>query len=291
MIDAMLSHLRSVIALVAGLCGMSLLSACEASSGTATHGPDRWWPSYGGSYENTRSSDLTDIGPANVGSLRLAWKFNTGIHGQFETSPIVVDGVMYFTTGPDNGVYAVNAATGAPLWHFAPTLGHTRYVFNVNRGVAVDGGRVFLTTLDDQLIALDAHTGKVVWNARVGDPRQGLSETAAPLAWSGMVLVGSAGNEYGVRGSFSAYSERNGKLLWRWWAVGPGWEGAFTTSVHGYSLHRNIARERQSLARYRDAWTTGGGAVWMTPALSPRDGAIYLATGNPAPASTRERAR
>ncbi len=285
----MVSRIRSFVALAVALCSMPLFAACEPSSGTASRGPDRWWPSYGGSYANTRSTDLADIGPANVGSLQLAWKFNTGIHGQFEASPIVVDGVMYITTGPDNGVYAVNAATGSQLWHYVPTVGHTRYVFNVNRGVAVDHGRVFFTTLDDQLIALDAHTGKVAWNARVGDPRSGLSETAAPLAWSGMIFVGSSGNEFGVRGSFSAYSQRDGKLLWRWWAVGPGWEGPFTTSVNGYSLHRDIARERALVARFRDAWKTGGGAVWMTPALSPRDGAIYLSTGNPAPSFNADR--
>jgi PQQ-dependent dehydrogenase (methanol/ethanol family) len=267
----------------------TLLAACEPSVGSAAHGPDRWWPSYGGTYDNVRHTDLADISAANVGSLALAWKFNTGLHGQFETSPIVVDGTLYFTTGPDNAVYALNAATGKLNWRYAPKLGHSRYVFAVNRGVAVAGGRVFYTTLDDQLIALDAHTGAVVWNTRIGDPSTGLSEDAAPLAWSGMVFVGSSGNEYGVRGSYSAYSQKDGKLLWRWWSVAPGWEGRFTASVNGHSLHRDTARERALLARFRDAWKTGGGAVWTTPALSPQEGTIYLSTGNPAPAFNADR--
>jgi alcohol dehydrogenase (cytochrome c) len=284
----MLSRNRRFSALLA-LLMLALLPACEPSSGAAAHGPDRWWPTYGGSYANIRHTDLTDVNSTNVGRLALAWKFNTGVHGQFEATPIVVDGVMYFTTGPDDAVYALNAATGSLKWRFAPTLGHARSVFAVNRGVAVAGGRVFYTTLDDQLIALDALTGKVVWNSRIGDPRTGLSEDAAPIAWSGLLLVGSSGNEFGVRGSYSAYSQRDGKLVWRWWAVSPGWEGAYTASVHGYALHRNLARERALAARYRDAWKTGGGAIWMTPALSPDESTIYLSTGNPAPAFNADR--
>jgi outer membrane protein assembly factor BamB len=111
-----------------------------------------------------------------------------------------------------------------------------------------------------------------------------LREDAAPLAWKGLVFVGSAGNEMGVRGCYTAYSQENGKLVWRWWSVSRGWEGAFRNSVHGHALHRNVVKERADLARYPDAWKNGGGAIWMTPALSSQDSTIYLSTGNPAPA-------
>jgi alcohol dehydrogenase (cytochrome c) len=268
---------------------MSALPGCEASSGADVQRPDRWWPSYGGTYANTRHVDLEQIGPKNVGGLRVAWKFNTGVYGSFETSPIVVDGVMYFTTGPDNAAYALDAATGRLKWHYVPTMGHAPYIFNVNRGVAVAGGKVFLTTMDDRLIALDARTGKPLWDSRIGDPDTGMREDAAPLAWDGLVFVGSAGNEMGVRGSYSAFRQSDGKLAWRWYAVSAGWEGTFRNSAQGYSLHRNIAAERAALAKYRDAWKNGGGAVWMTPALSPDEAAIYLSTGNPAPAFAAER--
>jgi alcohol dehydrogenase (cytochrome c) len=261
-----------------------LLPACEPSQGSTATRPDRWWPSYGGTFANTRHADLDLIGPNTVGSLRLAWKFNTGVHGQLETSPIVVDGVMYLTTGPDNGVYALDAASGALKWKYTPTRGRVRYVFNVNRGVAVDSGRVFFMTLDARLIALDAKTGKKIWESTIGDTRTGLSETAAPLAGGGLVFVGSAGNEFGVRGSYSAFSQSDGKLVWRWWVTSPGWEGSFRNEAHGIALHRDVARERASLERYRDAWKQGGGAIWMTPALSAQESTIYLSTGNPAPA-------
>jgi alcohol dehydrogenase (cytochrome c) len=260
------------------------VTACAGPTRPPTGGPDLWWPTFGGTYANTRHAELTAIDPSNVSSLQLAWRFNTGIHGIFEVSPVVTDGVMYITTGTDNGVYALNAETGEQKWHYVPKLGRAPYNFAVNRGVAVDAGRVFFNTLDDRLIALDAATGKPLWDSRIGDPREGLREDAAPLAWSGLVFVGSAGNELGVRGSYSAYSQKDGKLVWRWWAVGPGWEGTFQNSAHGIPLHRDIAREQAALKRYSDAWKTGGGAIWMTPALSPQDSTIYLSTGNPAPA-------
>ncbi|MGH7727698.1 MAG: pyrroloquinoline quinone-dependent dehydrogenase [Vulcanimicrobiaceae bacterium] len=196
---------------------------------------------------------------------------------------------MYFTTGPDNGVYALDAASGVLRWHYVPKLGRAESIFSVNRGVAVASGRVFYATLDDHLIALDAQTGKKIWESRIGNPSDGLSEDAAPLAWAGLVFVGSAGNEFGVRGSYSAYSQQDGKLVWRWWAVSPGWEGTFRNTVRGYPLHRDIRRERASRGRFRDAWKTGGGAVWMTPALGPQESTIYLSTGNPAPAFNGDR--
>jgi PQQ-dependent dehydrogenase (methanol/ethanol family) len=272
---------RSAAALAALLLAFP---GCTPSSGSDAGLPDRSWPTYGGDYANTRHIDLGQITPSNVGLLRLAWKFNAGVAGSFETSPIVVDGVMYFTTGPDNGVFALDAATGALKWRYVPKLGRAPYIFNVNRGVAVAAGKVFFTTLDDRLIALDARSGKPEWETSVGDPRTGLREDAAPLAWNGMVFVGSAGNELGTRGSYSAYRQSDGKPLWRWWAVSAGWEGTFATAVRGFALHRDVARERAAVAAHRDAWKTGGGSIWMTPALDPQSATIYLSTGNPAPA-------
>jgi glucose dehydrogenase len=184
---------------------------------------------------------------------------------------------------PDNGVFALDAQSGALIWHYVPKVGAARYVFRVNRGVAVDSGRVYFNTLDDQLIALDARTGSRLWQTRIGDPRQNLSEDSAPLAWAGLVFVGSSGGEFGVRGSLSAYSQTDGRPVWRWWTVSPGWEGAFRNVVHGYPLHRDIARERSLVPRFRNSWKTGGGPIWMTPALSAADATIYLSTGNPAP--------
>lgn len=268
---------RSVALVLSVLClaGLPVTSRAESAA--------QGWPTYGGTYANTRHSDLDQITPGNVTSLTLAWRFTTGIYGQFETSPIVVGETLYFTTGLANMVIALDAATGKLKWRFTPKVGSAPYVAQVNRGVAVSGGRVFMATLDDQLIAIDARTGKQLWNVRIGDPRTGLSETMAPLTWKGLVFIGSSGGEYGIRGSFTAYSQADGHLVWRWWSVSQGWEGHYTASINGISLHRDVARERALTRRYRDAWRHGGGPIWMTPALDDSDGMIYLSTGNPAP--------
>ncbi|HTW75217.1 MAG TPA: PQQ-binding-like beta-propeller repeat protein, partial [Steroidobacteraceae bacterium] len=76
--------------------------------------------------------------------------------------------------------------------------------------------------------------------------------------------------------------QSDGRQLWRWWVVGPGWEGRYVTEVHGYSLHRDIAQEKADAARYADAWKHGGGPIWTTPALDPGSGILYVSTGNPA---------
>jgi PQQ-dependent dehydrogenase (methanol/ethanol family) len=261
--------------------GIAIALACALPASPLPLGAD--WPTYGGSYANTRHSDLTQITPKNVSSLRLAWSFSTGVYGQFETSPVVVGDTLYFTTGLTNMVIALDAATGSLRWRFQPKVGDAPYIMQVNRGVAVDGGKVFYATLDDQLIALDARSGKPVWNVRIADPRSGASETMAPLAWNGLVFIGSSGGEYGIRGSLSAYDQRDGRLVWQWWTVSAGWEGRYTESVNGISLHRDVARERADAPRYREAWRHGGGPIWMTPALSAEDGTLYLSTGNPAP--------
>lgn len=269
-----------ILAVRAALVALVLVSA---PASLRAQQPDVGWPTYGGSYANTRRSELTQITSRNVASLRLAWSYATGVYGQFETSPVVVGDTLYFTTGLANTVVALDAATGALRWRFAPKVGPAPYTMQVNRGVAVSDGRVFVATLDDRLIALDAHRGMPLWDVRIGDPRAGMTETMAPLAWNGMVFIGSSGGDYGIRGSFSAYAQADGHLLWRWWSVSPGWEGRYVRAVNGYSLHRDLPRERAAAAKYRDAWRHGGGPVWMTPALSPSGGTIYLSTGNPAP--------
>jgi alcohol dehydrogenase (cytochrome c) len=241
------------------------------------------WPIYGGSYANTRRSELTQVNSSNVRQLRLAWKFSTGEYGQFESSPIIVGDTLYFTTGRTGSVIALDATTGRLKWRYTPRIAPAPFIMQVNRGVAVAAGRVFVATLDAHLIALNAANGQVLWDTRIGNSSEGLTETMAPLAWRDLVFIGSSGGEYGIRGSFSAYAQNDGHLVWRWWTVSPGWEGKFVASVNGYSLHRDLRRERADAPKYRDTWKHGGGPVWMTPALDPSEATIYLSTGNPAP--------
>lgn len=246
------------------------------------------WPSYGRDYTNQRYSPLTQINAASVKQLSLAWHFKTGVVKAFETSPVVVDGIMYITTAL-NHVIALDAESGAKKWEWVADLGTTIICCGpVNRGVAVYGGRVYVGTLDARLFALDAATGRRVWDVQVGDNARGYSITMAPLAVNGKIITGVSGAEYGIRGYVSAYDAETGKLAWRWNAIPSpeegGWWGSWRTSdPFGQPLHRDIAAEKADSAKYPDAWKTGGGSVWQTPAVDLGRNMLVLTVNNPSP--------
>src|SRR5271166_5237387 len=150
-------------------------------------------------------------------------------------------------------INAANVASLVPAWRFAADAAGP-----MESSPIVVRGTMYVTTADrDGVIALDAATGAMRWQywPKLGHFFFCCAKVNRGVAVAaGRVFVGSAGAEFGVRGSFSAYRAADGRLLWRWWATNPGWEGAYVTSVHGYSLHRDIAAEKADAARYRDAW-------------------------------------
>lgn len=277
--------MRALVASCAlGFCALTVTCAQPSRLPKAHILQSHSWATYGFDFANTRHVRLSQINKQTVSALRPAWRFLTKTHGRLETSPIVFGDTMYLTIGANSSVVALDAVTGKLKWQYVTTLGTSFPCCGlVNRGVAIDGGRVFFATLDAHLIALDARTGRLLWRQTIGDPKSGLTETMAPLAWRGKVFIGSSGGELGIRGSFTAYTAANGRMVWRWWAVSPGWEGSYVQRVHGVSLHRDIAQEKRDAPRYRNAWRHGGGPVWMTPALDERRSTIYLSTGNAAP--------
>lgn len=220
------------------------------------------WLISGRTYDNERYSPLSQIDTANVGSLVPAALVQTGVAASFETTPIVVDGVMYLTTGTVANkmkVMAVDAASGASLWETTYNLGPFQVCCGpVNRGAAVAYGMVYVVTLDDKLLALDARTGKERWVTTVADSKVAYSETLAPIAYDGMVVVGSAGGEWALRGFVAAYDAKSGKQRWRWWATDPK-------------------------TYLGDSWKTGGAMAWTTPALDVKRGLLIFSTGNPNP--------
>jgi alcohol dehydrogenase (cytochrome c) len=247
------------------------------------------WISYGRDYTNQRYSPLKQIHTENVKSLGVAWMFQTGISrlGSFETSPIVVDGVMYLTT-PYNTAMAVDARTGKQIWRYEhkPSIASPIYCCGPNnRGVAISEGTVYMATLDARLLALDAATGKVKWDIEVSDPEAGYSQTMAPLIIDNMVIIGTSGAEYGIRGFVRAYDKNDGHQIWNFYTLpDKGWEGNFAERTNeGEDLKRNIAAEKAAMAQYGDAWQRGGGSVWMTPAYDAASHMIYFAVGNPSP--------
>ena len=143
------------------------------------------WPSYGRDFTNQRWSPLNQINTSNVAQLKPAWINHSGIPHASETNPVVVDGVMYFTTAL-NHVIAVDARTGVVKWEYAHQYRTTADCCATNnKGVAVYGGKVYMGTLDARLVALDARSGRLIWDVQVGDNNAGYHLTGAPIAVDG----------------------------------------------------------------------------------------------------------
>jgi alcohol dehydrogenase (cytochrome c) len=238
------------------------------------------------SYAQTRYYPATQINATNVAKLRPAFQFQTEVVESMETAPIVVDGIMYITTSY-NHVYALDAATGKEFWHYKHKMGPvTTFCCGPNnRGVAVMGDRLYMGTLDAKLLAFDAKTGKVLWSSQIGDPEQGYSETMAPVAVDGKVLIGTNGGEYGIRGFVKAFDANDGKLLWTFDTIPEsGHEGVWATKdATGRDMHRDIAAEKAAFAKNAGFYKTLGGGVWMAPAIDRESKTAFFVVGNPSP--------
>lgn len=238
-----------------------------------------------GNYQQTRYYPSAQINTENVGDLVPAWIFQTEIVDTMETSPIVVNGVMYVTTAFDH-VYALNARTGEQIWQYKHKMGPiTTYCCGPNnRGVAVSGDMVYLGTLDAQLVALDAKTGKQVWATEIADPELGYSETMAPTVVNDMVLIGTNGGEYGIRGFVKAFDAATGDLIWTFNTIPENSVGVWATEdATGRDMLRDIAAEKATLAANGDPYKTLGGGVWQNPAVDLDTNRIYFVVGNPSP--------
>ena len=238
-----------------------------------------------GNYAQTRYYPASQINTSNVKNLRPAWIFQTEVVESLETSPLVINGVMYVTTS-FNHVYALDAATGSQIWHYKHKMGPiTTYCCGPNnRGVAAYGDKVFMGTLDARLIALNAKTGKKVWDTNIADPELGYSETMAPTAVNGKILIGTNGGEYGVRGFVKAYDANAGRLLWTFDATPEKSHGVWAThDATGRDMLRDIAAEKAALKKLGDPYKTLGGGVWQNPAVDLETNRIYFVAGNPSP--------
>jgi alcohol dehydrogenase (cytochrome c) len=233
------------------------------------------WLIYGGDYHSNRYSGLTQITPANVKSLNLAWVYQSPVQGSWQPTPIVADGIMYLTQRP-NDVIAMDAATGRVFWIYRHTNEDViACCGSNNRGLAILGDTVFMGTLDGHLIAIDTKSGRPVWKTRVADSKQGYSVTVAPLAIKDRIVVGVGGGEYGIRGYIAAYHAQTGKELWRFYTIpGPGEPG-----------HETWEACPPNSKSYCDpeAWKHGGGSVWVTGSYDPQLNLTYWGTGNAGP--------
>src|SRR5262245_2273156 len=240
-----------------------------------------------GSYAQTRYHAAGQINKSNVAKLKPAFVFQTEVVESMETAPIVVNGIMYLTTSY-NHIYALDAVTGKEFWHYKHKQGPvTTYCCGPNnRGVAIMGDRVYMGTLDAKLLALDAKTGKVLWSQQIDDPEKGYSETMAPVAVNGKILIGTNGGEYGVRGFVKAYDANDGKLLWTFYTIPEkGHEGVWAVNdATGRNMLRDINAEKQQLqSGGGDFYKTLGGGVWTGPAVDKVTNTVFCVAGNPSP--------
>src|ERR1700727_931296 len=228
------------------------------------------WLMYSGDYAGHRYTTLDQITATNAQGLVPKWAYQTMAGGKFETTPLVVDGVLY-GTGQDDRAYALDARSGRPIWQYQRALPADirPCCGRVNRGLAILGDKVFLGTLDAHVIALDTKTGNVIWDVVAADYQKGYSFTVAPLAVKNLIVIGVSGGEYGVRGFIDAYDAATGERKWRFYTVpGPGepghdtWEG--------------------------DSWKVGGAPAWNTGTYDPATNQIFWPTGNPAPSNRGE---
>ena len=238
---------------------------------------------YGRTYGEQHFSPLNQINDQNVSQLGLAWYYNLDTNRGQEAIPIVVDGVMYFTSAWSK-VFALNAATGQLLWSYDPKV-PGNWAVNaccdvVNRGAAAWNGKIFVGTLDGRLIALDATSGRRIWETLTIDPNFRYTITGAPRVAKGKVIIGNGGGEFGVRGYVSAYDSESGKLVWRFYTV-PG--------------DPSKSSENPILAKAAQTWSGdwwklgGGGTVWNAIAYDPELDQLYIGTGNGTPWSEKFR--
>jgi alcohol dehydrogenase (cytochrome c) len=238
-----------------------------------------------GNYSQTRYYRGNQVNKSNVAKLRPAWIFQTEVVESLETTPIVVGEVMYVTTS-FNHVYAINAKTGEQYWHYKHKMGPiTTYCCGPNnRGVAIYNDKVFMGTLDAKLVALDAKTGSLIWETQLAEPELGYSETMAPTAVDGKILIGTNGGEYGIRGFVRAYDADTGKLIWNFHTIPENSVGVWETKdATGLDMLRDIEAEKKALKELGDPYETLGGGVWQNPAVDLERKRIYFVVGNPSP--------
>jgi PQQ-dependent dehydrogenase (methanol/ethanol family) len=224
------------------------------------------WPGYHGAPSANRHSALAQIHTGNVTQLKLAWSYALP-HPSLQTTPLVVDGVMYVTA--PNQVCALDSSTGREIWCYVRPRSDARKISGdaakgAQRGAALLGDRVFFATDDAHLIALNRITGALLWQVFMPQSPGAFGATAAPMVVGDLVIAGIGGGDGPLRGFLAAYKATTGQQAWRFWTVPKRGE-------HPSETWRGSAIE------------VGGGATWLTGSYDPGTDTLYWPTGNPYP--------
>ena len=190
-------------------------------AGKAAGPADTNWMSYNGTVNGQRYSSLDQINVQNVASLTEVCRLKVDDSGTFQAGPIQIDGTLYFTNSHDT--LAVDATNCTVRWRhvYKP---EQEDVFQVNRGVAFANGKLFRGTPDARLLAIDAASGKTLWQQQIGDPAVGEFLSSVPVIWQGLLIAGTAGSDWGIRGRIMAYEQESGREVWRFNTIPRGKE-------------------------------------------------------------------
>ena len=215
------------------------------------HPPADSWPIYHGDYSGRRHSALAQITPQNVKDLSLSWAFQTEQPAPIKSSPLLVDGILYFTV-PDN-IWAVDARSGHLIWHYNHPTTEGEHIGN--RGVAMYRQYLYFLMPDAHLVSLNAKDGSVRWSVQVADVKKGYWTSMSPLVVGNHVLVGVSGDFDNLTGYIRAIDPETGATMWQWDSTPPAGTPNQTT----------------------------GGMTWMTGTYDPDLNLVYWGTGNPTP--------
>ncbi|MFN3279268.1 MAG: methanol/ethanol family PQQ-dependent dehydrogenase [Paracoccus hibiscisoli] len=264
---------------------MTGVSAYANESVLTETGNSAQWAIQTGDYANQRYSELDQINRDNVGDLRVAWTFSTGVLRGHEGGPLVVDNVMYVHTPFPNNIFALDLNdNGKILWRHTPQQDPEVIAVmccdTVYRGPAYADGMIISHQADTTLVALDAKTGEVKWSVQTGDPAIGETNTATVMPVGDKVLVGVSGGEYGVRGRITAYNLADGTEAWKAYSTGPDDEMLVNpeTTMH---LGQPVGADSSLNSWEGDQWKIGGGSTWGWFSYDPDLNLVYYGTGNP----------
>ncbi|MGI4758133.1 MAG: PQQ-binding-like beta-propeller repeat protein [Janthinobacterium lividum] len=251
--------MRNVLSAAVLLFGSPLLLAQSASD----------WASFNRTLDGQRFAPQKQITPANAAQMQEICRYDLHLQTSFQTGPVVVDGVMYLTTGHDT--IAIDAASCAEKWRVHES--YTPAVPNdTNRGAAVMDGRVFRGTQDGRVLAYDAATGKRLWEATVADKAKQESIPAALLAWKGLVFAGNAGTEATPsKGRMYALDAATGKIVWEQYLVPRMVNDAL----------RGPAAPAAAPVPASDDEQLFGGTSWTAYSLDAATGTLYVPGGDP----------
>jgi quinohemoprotein ethanol dehydrogenase len=237
------------------------------------------WLAFGRTYSEQRFSPLTQINQSNVGDLELEWYVDLPNSRSLVSTPLVVDGIMYFISSM-NIVRAVDATSGEELWRYDPQVAQyasrrMRAGWDNSRGIGIWEDKVFVATWDGRLIGIDRNDGRELWSVQTIDPELAMYITGAPKIFKGKVLIGNGGTENGPnRGYITAYDADTGEYAWRFWIV-PG------NPADGFE---DAAMEMAAETWTGEWWRHGGGGnAWHGFTYDAELDQLYIGTGNGSP--------